>query len=58
MIEVAYLTAEMFVLSGSSVASIAESAESSPNRRAFEATMNCSVQLYSTRATVNGEGVH
>ena len=40
------------------MASIAESAESSPNRRAFEAIMNCSAQVYSTRSTVNGEGFH
>ena len=33
---------------------MAESAVSSPNRRAFEAIMNCSVQLYSTRSTVKG----
>ena len=38
--------------------SISESAKSSPNRRAFEAIMNCSAQSYSTRSTVNGEGVH
>ena len=37
---------------------MAESAVSSPNRRAFEAIMNCSAQLYSTRSTVNGDGVH
>ena len=37
---------------------MAESAVSSPNRRAFEATMNCSAQLYSTRSTVNGDSVH
>ena len=40
---------------GSSVASIAESAKSSPNRQAFETIMNCSAQSYSTRFTVNGE---
>ena len=33
---------------------MAESAVSSPNRRAFEAIMNCSVQVYSTRSTVKG----
>ena len=33
---------------------MAESAVSSPNRRAFEAIMNCSAQLYSTRSTVKG----
>ena len=39
------------------MASIAETAKSSPNRRAFETTMNCSAQSYSTRSAVNGEGV-
>ena len=39
------------------MASIAKTARSSPNRRAFEAIMNCSAKLYSTRYTVNGEGV-
>ena len=39
------------------MASIAKVAMSSPNRRAFEAIMNCSAQSYSTRSTVNGEGV-
>ena len=33
---------------------MAESAVSSTNRRAFEAIMNCSAQLYSTRSTVKG----
>ena len=33
---------------------MAESAVSPPNRRTFEATMNCSAQLYSTRSTVKG----
>ena len=37
---------------------MAESAVSSPNRRAFQAIMNCSAQSYSTRSTVNGDGVH
>ena len=37
---------------------MAESAVLSPNRRAFEAIMNCSAQLYSTRFTVSGDGVH
>ena len=37
---------------------MAESAVSSPNRRAFEAILNCSAQLYSTGSTVNGDGVH
>ena len=35
-----------------------ESAVSSPNRRAFEAIMNCSEQLCSTRSRVNADGVH
>ena len=58
VIEVVYLTAEAFLLSGSSVATIAKSAKSSPNRRAFEAITNCSAQLYSTRSIVKGDGVH
>ena len=37
---------------------MAESAVSSPNRGAFEAIMNCSAQLYSTRSTVNGDDAH
>ena len=37
---------------------MAESAVSSPNRRAFEAIMNCSAQLYSIRSTVNGDSVN
>ena len=37
---------------------MAESAVSPSNRRAFEAIMNCSVQLYSTRFTVNVDSVH
>ena len=43
---------------GSPVASIAESANSSSNSRAFEAIKNCSAQVYSTRSTVNRESVH
>ena len=39
------------------MASIAKTAKSSPNRRAFEAIMNYSAQSYSTRYTVNGEVV-
>ena len=39
------------------MASIAKTTKSSPNRRAFEAIMNCFAQSYSTRYTVNGEGV-
>ena len=37
---------------------MAESAVSSPNWRAFEAILNCSAELYSTRSTENGDGVH
>ena len=37
---------------------MAESAVSSLNRRAFEAIMDCSAQLYSTRSIANGDGVH
>ena len=39
------------------MASIVKTAKSSPNRRAFEALMNCCAQSYSTRDTVNGDGV-
>ena len=48
VIEVAYMTVEAFCSRGLSVASIAESAKSSPNRRAFEAIMNCSARSYRT----------
>ena len=54
MVQVTHATAEAFLLSGSLEARMAESAVSSPNRRAFEAIMNCSAQLYSTRSTVKG----
>ena len=57
LIGVAYMKAEASFARGSSVASIAESAKSSPNRRDFETIMNCPAQSYSTRYTVNGEGV-
>ena len=57
-IEVAYMTAEVFCSRGSSVASIAESAKLSWNRRALEAIINFSAQLYSTRSTINGKCVH
>ena len=40
------------------MARIAESAKSSLNRRAFEATMNSSEQLLSTRSTIKGDGGH
>ena len=39
------------------MASLAKTAKSSPNRRAFEALIDCSAQSYSTRDTVNGDGV-
>ena len=58
VIEVAYMTGERVCSRGSSVASIAESAKWSPNRRAFEAIINCSAQSHSTRSTVNGKGAH
>ena len=57
VVKVAHLTVEAFVLSGSSVARIAGSAKSSPNRRALEAIMNCSVLLYSTRSIIRDDGV-
>ena len=49
VIEVAYMTVEAFCSRGLSVASIAESAKSSPNRRAFEAIMYCFTRSYSTK---------
>ena len=55
VIEVTYMAVERFCSRGSLVASIAESAKSSPNRQSFETIMNCSAQSYSTRFTVNGE---
>ena len=58
VIKVAYMTVEAFFARGSSVASIEESAKSSPNRRDFETVINCPAQSSSTRYTVNGEGVH
>ena len=59
VLEVAYMTVEVFLHSGIvSSKYFAESAKSSPIRRAFEAIMNCSAQSYSTRSTVNGEGAH
>ena len=57
VIEVVYMTAEAFCSRRLSVASIAESANLSLKRRAFEAIINFSAQLYSTRSTVNGGGV-
>ena len=58
--EGAYMMVEEFCSRGSSVATIAERAKSSPNRRTFEAIINFSAQSYSTinRSTANGEGVH
>ena len=49
VIEVAFMTVEAFCSWGLSVASIAESAKSSPNRRAFEASMNCFARSRSTK---------
>ena len=57
VVEVVHLTVEASLVSGPSVASIAESAKSSPNRRAFEAIMNCSV-LYSIVSTIRGDGAY
>ena len=54
VVEVAHLTAEAFLLSGPSVATIAESAKSTPNRRASDAIMNCSAPLYSIIFTRRG----
>ena len=48
----------VFALEGRWKPRMAESAVSSPNRRVFEAIMNCSVQLYSTRSTVKGCVIH
>ena len=58
VIEVAYMTAEVFCSRGSSAASIADSVKLSWNRRAFEAIIIVSALLYSTRSTVNGKCVH
>ena len=58
VVEVAHLTVEAFLLSGPSMATIAESAKSSPNRRAFEAIMNCSAPLYSIISTIRGDGAY
>ena len=49
VIEVAYMTVEAFSSRELPVASIAGSAKSSPNRRAFEAIINCSARSYSTK---------
>ena len=57
-VKVTHLTVEAFVLLGSSVARIAESAESSPNRPTFEAIMNCSARLFSTRSTKRCDGIY
>ena len=58
VVKVAHLTVEAFFLSGSSVAKIAESVKSLPNRRAFEAIMNCSAHLYLMTSTIRGDGVY
>ena len=47
-----------FCSPGSFEARMAESAVSSPNRRAFEAIMDCSAQLYSARSTVSRDSVY
>ena len=49
VIEVACMRVETFCSRGLSVASIAESDKLSPNKRAFEAIMNCSARLYSSK---------
>ena len=54
VVKVTHAMVEAFCSRGSSEARMAESAVSSPNRRAFEAIMNCSAQVYSTRSTVKG----
>ena len=58
VVKVAHLTIESFFLSGSSVARIAESVKSLPNRRAFVAIMNCSAHLYLITSTIRGDGVY
>ena len=58
VVEVAHLTVEAFWLSGPSVATIAESAKSTPNRQAFEAIMNCSAPLCSIISTIRGDGAY
>ena len=57
VIGVAYVTVEAFFLSGIVSGKYCQTAKSSPNRRAFEALMNCYAQSYLTRDTVNGDGV-
>ena len=56
VVKVAHLTVEAFFLSGSSVARIAESVKSLPNRQAFEVIMNCSAHLYLMTSTIRGDG--
>ena len=58
VVKVAHLTVEAFFLSGSSVARLAEGVKSLPNRRAFEAIMNCSAHLYLMTSTIRGDGVY
>ena len=58
VVKVVHLMVEAFLLSGSWARRIAESAKSSPNRRAFEAIMICSAKNYSTRFTMRGDGVY
>ena len=57
VVQMAHLTVEEVLLSGSAVAKIAESAKSSPNGRAFETIINCSTQMHSARSTMRGDGV-
>ena len=57
VVEVAQLTVKAVLLSGPSVAKIAESAKSSPNRRTFEATMNCSAPLCPVTFNIRGDDV-
>ena len=58
VVEVAQLTVKAFLLSGPSVAKIAESAKSSPNRRTFEATiMSCSAPLCPVTFNIRGDDV-
>ena len=58
VVKVVHLIVEAFLLSGSIVVRIVESANSSSSRRTFETIMNCSAQLYSTRSTTRGNGVY
>ena len=57
VVEVAQLTVKAVLLSGPSVAKIAGSAKSSPNRRTFEAIMNCSAPLCPMTFNIRGDDV-